>query len=147
MNKNIKKKIQYTLIPMALIFLIWLFPKVTTYNNNDIWLEMNPIKCLGNPWEFEWLKAHPSNYANYPKEQLDKIDEDEIVILKDHYKNNNLKIKNVKSISFTDLNNQSLQTCEICSCPQGYTLYVLVDFNDAKKMLELGWNKSNKTFE
>ncbi len=141
------KKIKYLLIIIIFIFSILAYPNIISNNKNQIWLEINPIKCLGNPWEFHWLKNNPSQYADYPGIKNNNINKFGIELLKNYYKNKNINIINVESIPFKNQNNINLASCTACSCPQGYTLYVLLHANDVKKMLELGWKKSNAKFE
>lgn len=117
-----------------------------TGKSDVVWVERNPIKCLGNAWEFDWFRANPGQYNNYPKGVIDRIDEKEIEILKNYYKEEGVNIIEVRSRSFVELGDSSLKSCEICSCPQGYTLYLQISTAESKKMLELGWELSNVKF-
>ena len=32
----------------------------------QVWVSIDPIQCLGNPWEQDWLLTH--EYDEYPKD-------------------------------------------------------------------------------
>ncbi|MCX6799964.1 MAG: hypothetical protein NT091_02350 [Candidatus Falkowbacteria bacterium] len=141
-----KRIIKYTLIPSILLITIWFSPFIIQRFKNREWVEMNPIKCLGNSWEFDWLMSHSGQYANYPKETSEKISLAEINILKNFFKKNNIELTDVKSVALKDQANSTIKLCETCNCPQGYTLYAQIKKESLKNMLELGWKKSNIHF-
>ncbi len=91
------------------------------------WVEIDPIQCLGNPWEIDWLKDND----DYPRDvhtlELEQGEED---IIKEYYLKQGVSILKVESEWTHDI------VCEACSCPQGYTLYLLV--SDVDKMIKLG---------
>lgn len=104
-------------------------------NTKNIWVNKDPIQCLGNPWEFDWLKKNKGKYNEYPIGDRKKIDTEEIIIIKDFFSNLGVNIFDIKSEITHEI------TCSACSCPQGHTLYVLVSPVDAEKMVEFGWKK------
>ena len=139
------KKIQYiVLVIIGIIFLFFTYltltktkPIVENLFEENIWVTMNPIQCLGNPWEFDWLKKNKNQYSQYPIDIPNKIDTKEIEIIKKFYINKEIDIWDIKSTPINDT------ICTTCSCPQGYKLYVLVSKKDAKKMIKMGWKINN----
>ena len=102
---------------------------------NNIWLTMNPIKCLGNPWEFDWLKNNNNQYNKYPTGNATKIDTEEIIILKNFYAQQGINILNTKSTPLEK------EVCNTCSCDQGYKLDILTLEKNAEKMIQIGWER------
>ena len=95
----------------------------------NMWVEIAPIQCLGNPWEQDWLKSHADNYSGYPKDR-------EFEVIKDYYKRQGIVILDVKSRQKYEV------VCLACTCPRGDALYLLVNAIDSEKMLALGYKAS-----
>ena len=93
------------------------------------WLEIDPIQCMLNPWEKDWLLEHNNDYSGYSEE-------DESGIIKKYYQNKSIEILDIQSRKTHE------NVCEACDCPRGDTLYILVDQKDERKMIELGYRPS-----
>ena len=111
------------------------------------WVEIDPIQCLGNPWEVDWLKAHEEEfkdkpygaYGEYPRDfNTLELESEEIRIIKDYYQKQGITIFDVKS----EWTHEGV--CDACDCPEGYTLYLLISDSDVDKMLELGYKISSE---
>jgi len=101
------------------------------------WVKTDPIQCLGNPWEVDWLKSHGDDYAAYPKgDRSVGLSDEEIQIIKDYYKKQGIVIYDVKWELW------DTAVCMACSCPDGYTLYLLISNSDINMMLEFGYTIS-----
>ena len=87
---------------------------------------IDPIQCMGNPWEREWLEEH--EWELYPRELEDKLP-----IIVDYYQRQGFMISD-STILWTHNS-----VCLACSCPAGYTVYFLVSRRDVQMMLELGF--------
>ncbi|MGI0040921.1 MAG: hypothetical protein ACRD94_03035, partial [Nitrosopumilaceae archaeon] len=94
------------------------------------WVEIDPIQCGGNPWEIDWLESHPNDFSIYAR----LITNEKIDLIKNYYKKQDIEIFDVKSFPWEDV-----AVCEACSCPAGYTLYLLVSDYDVQMMQELGF--------
>ena len=145
MTKKLQK-IQYIIIfIIAIIFISFIYlvankEKLIEDNIPDeknIWVSMNPIKCLGNPWEFDWLKKNQGKYEQYPIGDTKKIDENEIEIIKKFYRDEKINIFDIKSNPIEE------DICTACNCPQGYKLYILISEKDVEKMTNIGWGTLN----
>lgn len=86
------------------------------------WIEIDPIQCLGNPLEQDWLKTHNDDYTSYPRNvHTWQMDDGEIEVIKEYYQKNGITVHDVRYGPWGEVG-----ICEGCGCPQGYTLYLLV---------------------
>jgi len=105
------------------------------------WVEIDPIQCLGNPWELDWLKSHNDGYASYPRDvHTEGLDDGETIVIKDYYKNQGITVFDARSGS----PGRETAQCEGCGCSAGYTLYLLVLESDFDKMLNLKYKISQE---
>src|SRR3989344_2377089 len=89
--------------------------------NEKTWIVIDPTQCLSNHWEGYWIKSHDNNYSVYPRDvHTSELEQEEIQIIKNYYQKQGITIFDVKSEWTHEI------VCEACSCPQGYTLYLLV---------------------
>jgi hypothetical protein len=109
--------------------------------NKKVWIEINPIQCLGNPWEIDWIESHNNNYSGYPRDpRTPELEQEEVEIIKNYYKKQGIILLDIKSKQTYE------DVCAACSCPQGYTLYLLIFEYDLNKMIDLGYKNSNDSF-
>lgn len=92
------------------------------------WVAMEPVQCLGNPWERDWIERHGNDPQRYPRDR-DSVNR----IIADYYGRLGVEVRAVVSLPRYDV------VCLACSCPRGDTLYLLVD--DARPMLDLGFRR------
>ena len=107
--------------------------KITSSNmdlDNSIWVEIDPVQCLGNSWELDWIKNNPNK--EYPRGHILVIEKEEKEIIKNYYEKQGISILNIKSEEYTP----DFAVCEFCSCPQGYTLYIQINKKDLQAILE-----------
>lgn len=110
-----------------------------------VWVEVDPVQCMENSWEIDWLRENNNDYGNYPRGHILVIEEPEKEIIKKYYQKQGIIIFNIKSEEYTG----DFMVCEACSCSQGYTLYLQVLENDLNKILgqDLRPGHSYKLFE
>ncbi len=102
------------------------------------WVATEPIQCLGNPWEQDWLKSHDGDYASYPKDPTRPgLEPEEIEIIKDFYRRQGVVVFEV------DTRPKYLAVCAACLCPEGHTLYLRVRLEDLETMLALGYRQES----
>lgn len=99
-----------------------------------IWVADDPVQCLGNPWEVDWLKSNDDRYGDYPRND----DSQTKAIIKDYYSKQGIAVFDVQFADFPP----GTVVCEACYCPAGYTLYIQVDESSADKMKSLGYKVS-----
>jgi hypothetical protein len=111
----------------------------TTSSPEGIWMETDPVQCLGNPWEKAWLSNHNGDYGDYPKGKPREVEPQEATIIKDFFE--------AEGIGILDLDWQSYpedaMVCDACSCPQGFTLYLKVKEQNRKALEAYGFNLSS----
>jgi hypothetical protein len=92
------------------------------------WVAIDPIQCLGNPWEQDWLEKHDDDYESYPRDW-----ESRKRIIWNYYRELGVRILDITAYRTMDA------VCEACSCPEGYTLYLYVVDRHVRTMLALGF--------
>lgn len=96
-----------------------------------VWLSIDPIQCLGNPWEQDWLLTH--DHDDYPQTQSGAI-----AIFRDYYTGQGLVIHDVRVES-----TGAIAVCDGCSCSTGERYLVLVDEADEGAFLDLGFMRDD----
>jgi hypothetical protein len=103
-------------------------------NPTESWVATDPIQCLGNPWERDWLESHDGDYRSYPRDPVTPgLEPQEEEIIREFYDRLGISIIEIETAQTYD------QVCLACSCPQGYTLYLLVPGSNVQAMLDLGY--------
>jgi len=101
---------------------------------DDTWVATDPIQCLGNPWEQDWLAANNWDYGSYPGDPVTpELEPEELKIITDYYDRQGVRILSAETVQ------QNNNVCQSCSCPLGYTLYLLVPGDDVRTMLDSGF--------
>ena len=103
-------------------------PLQPPFGKRFTWVAIDPIQCMGNPWEIEWLEEHDWDYSSYPRELKDRLP-----IIVDYYKWQGIKI--YCSMAMWTYS----ATCDACGCPAGYTVYFSVSNRDVPKVLKMGF--------
>ncbi len=111
--------------------------KITSING--VWLSINPVQCLTNPWESGWISQDGNDFAKYPRGDILVIESAEKQIITDYYATQGITILNIYSQTFYEKFGESMATCDACSCAQGYILYINVNQSDADKLEGLGF--------
>lgn len=96
------------------------------------WVATEPIQCLGNPWEQDWLRDHGNDYGAYPRDA-----DSQKAIIVEYYALFGVDVARVLSVPKFEV------VCLACSCPRGDTLFLLVDRDDEDVMLALGFRKES----
>ena len=109
---------------------------ITTLNQgcfsdmDEVWVVTDPVQCLGNPWEIDWLEKHEKDNSAWselsPEEKVD--------VFVEYYSEFGIEIKSVQK-SFLEED-----VCAACSCPRGDRFHCLIDKQDLDEMLELGFS-------
>lgn len=94
------------------------------------WVAIEPIQCLGNPWEQDWLASHHGDYGSYPRDNPFQI-------IKDYYRRQGVVVYEAATQARYEV------VCLACSCPEGYTLYLEVRRQDVPAMLALGYREES----
>lgn len=99
-----------------------------------VWVATEPIQCLGNPWESDWLESHGGDYSLYPKDPATPgLEPEEFEIIQDYYARQGVEVFEAQTASKYDA------VCAGCACPEGHTLYLLVKAEDLQQMIDFGY--------
>ncbi|MCH8125190.1 hypothetical protein IIC38_04410 [candidate division KSB1 bacterium] len=105
-----------------------------TVQPERVWMATEPIQCLGNPWELDWLESHNWNYSGYPKDHTTiELEPEEFAIIQDFYNRRGVTVFKAETVQKYDT------VCAACFCPEGHTLYLIVAIEDVQKMIEFGY--------
>ena len=93
------------------------------------WVIIDPIQCMGNPWEQAWLEKN-----NYENELWREMGEQEkLDVIEKYYEDREIDIYKIKRTVPYDA------TCDACGCPRGDRIHCYIDENDVDQMLEWGF--------
>ena len=101
-----------------------------------VWVATEPIQCLNNPWERDWLESNDWDYSRYPKDpSTPGLEPEEFEIIQNYYDRQGVEV------SEAETNPRFDAVCLTCSCPEGHTLYLFVRAEDVEQMIEFGYRK------
>jgi len=99
-------------------------------NDQLVWVAIEPIQCLGNSWERDWLEKHDQDYSGYPGDR-----DGEFAVIKAYFEGLSVSVHALTSRPKYDI------TCALCTCPRGDTLYVMVNARDVPSMEDMGFRR------
>ena len=102
-----------------------------------VWVATEPVQCLTNPWEADWVQDHPGEM--YPRDLNSwprRLTDEEIDIITDYYAELGVTVFD------TDTAEKSRTICAACTCEEGYTLFLLVGESDVETMIGLGYRRA-----
>jgi hypothetical protein len=104
----------------------------SAWENGKVWVNMVPTQCMSNPWEMSW---RGTNGADYPKDfHTPWLDPGEAEIVKEYYHERGVPVFAIQSEPWPQRG-----VCRACSCPEGYSLHLLVLDADVDQMLAWGY--------
>lgn len=105
--------------------------------NENVWMKIDEIQCLENPWEADWIEKNVNRY-----ETIDNVKDAYFVQIQERIIT---KYYAEKGITIIDLKrtDEGEALCNECSCPSGRVLRVYVSSSDAEKLKELGFKESD----
>ena len=95
-----------------------------------IWVTIDPIQCLSNAWEQDWLLTHDNDYDAYPRDE-----EGRLHIFYEFFEAQGVTIHEVKVTIWAEV------VCDACSCPTGERIHCLIDEGDLPVMREWGFRE------
>ena len=75
-------------------------------NVEKSWVQIDPVQCLGNPWEKHWMSVNGKESVDYPADR-------EFEIVKRFYGEKGIDIHKIRSEQTHEY------VCEACTCPRG----------------------------
>ena len=83
-----------------------------------------------------WLEIDPGQCTRWWRDENGDID---ITSIQEHYAEKGFEVYDMKTITFAQKFGEIVAICDHCSCPQGFTLYVLVADADVDALLAIGY--------
>ncbi len=96
---------------------------------NREWVTIDPIQCMGNTWEQDWLEKNNDDYELYSKFS----DSQRLQIFEQYFENLGIEIYKLEQTYPYDA------TCAACFCPRGDLIHCFINENDIDQMLSLGF--------
>jgi hypothetical protein len=106
----------------------------------SVWMETDPIQCLGNPWEEDWLSKQGREYGDYPIGNPRIVEKEEMEIIMDYFKGKGVTVYEVSSKPYPE----DMAVCDACTCPAGYTLYLRVPEKQSSILEDFRFTQSDK---
>lgn len=103
------------------------------------WMKTEPIQCLGNDWEKDWLERNNETEDAYPKGKPREIEPVEAAIIQNYFEKQGITVADLDYEPFPE----DQMVCEACTCPDGYTLYLQIAEGDRDKMREFGFERAS----
>jgi hypothetical protein len=94
------------------------------------WVATEPIQCLGNSWERDWLAKHGEDYDCYPRDLAGQFE-----VIEAYYEELGVAVYAIASRHKYSI------VCGACSCPRGDTLYILVGLENIDVMKLEGFRR------
>jgi hypothetical protein len=101
------------------------------------WVATEPVQCLTNPWEADWVQDHPGE--TYPRDLNSwprRLTDEEVAIITDYYAELGVTVYGA------DTREKARTICAACNCEEGFTLFLLVGESDVETMIGLGYRRA-----
>ncbi len=108
--------VQLVKIPLFSYLLLFLLISCKS-DSDEVWVHIDPVQCLANPWEQEWLENNDYDYDAY----YQKSDEEKQDVFVGYFLNFGLVIYDIFETHPYEL------VCGACPCPKGNRFHCLVD--------------------
>jgi hypothetical protein len=92
-----------------------------------VWAIAEPLQCLANAWEKDWIAKHKKQADKYPIRE-------ERAIIKEFFTRKGIRIADMRL-------SKGGPTCASCECPRGDKLFLLIEANDAQALEPYGFKK------
>jgi len=129
------------LFAVLLLFFFACRSKKESMSGEYVRMQIEPVQCLGNPWEQDWLEVHGMKYEDYPRGRPRQLEAEEKEIIRSFFEKEGIRIYKIEGIPFPD----SVMVCDACDCPQGYTLEVWAAPGDTARLRTFGFKIFKET--
>jgi len=121
----------YTAMKFKFLIILPLFLLLNFCDEDGrIWMSIDPVQCLGNEWEQDWLEHTGNNYEVW----TDLSEAEQLEIFKVFYEGQGVIIHEL------DVTYPYEDVCLACSCPRGDRIHILVDAGNLEQMLDWGFD-------
>ncbi len=95
------------------------------------WVILDPIQCMGNPWEQAWLEENNYEYELW----WEMTEQEKLDVFEKYYEDQGIVIYEIKRTSPYNV------VCDGCSCPRGDRIHCNIDEDDVDQMMEWGFER------
>ena len=113
----------------TVIIFLGIFSQGCEEDANRQWVTIDPIQCMGNSWEQDWLENNNGDFELYST----LTNSQKLQIFEQYYKNLGIEVyKLEQTFPYT-------ATCTACTCPRGDRIHCYINENDIDQVLSLGF--------
>jgi len=94
----------------------------------NVWVVVRPVTCLGNQWERDWMAHHKNRGDKYPRNK-------EVSLMKNYFMRIGSPLLDIRVKPYM----KGERLCQTCGCERGYTLYLLVRGDNSPKLARLAY--------
>lgn len=113
----------------SIILILGLFSQACKEDENRQWVTIDPIQCMGNSWEQDWLEKNNGDYDLYSTFN----NNNRLQIFKQYFENLGIEIYKIEQTYPYDA------TCDACICPRGDRIHCFINENDVDQMISYGF--------
>lgn len=114
---------------LSIILFLGYFSQACNEEENREWVTIDPIQCMGNTWEHDWLENNNDDYELYAKFS----DSERLQIFEQYFEKLGIEINKLEQTFPYDA------TCSACSCPRGDRIHCYINESDIDQMLSFGF--------
>ena len=114
---------------LSIILFIGFISQACNEEENREWVTIDPIQCMGNIWEHDWLENNNDDYELYVK----LSDSERLQIFEQYFEQLGIEINKLEQTFPYDA------TCSACSCPRGDRIHCYINESDIDQMLSFGF--------
>ena len=98
--------------------------------DENVWIVVRPVTCLGNLWDKDWLTHHKNRGDKYPQSK-------EVTLIKNYFKREGAPLLDIRVKPYM----KGEPLCQTCGCDRGDTLFLLVRGENSPKLVRLGYTE------
>ncbi len=114
---------------LSVILFLGVFSQACKEEPNRQWVTIDPVQCMGNTWEQDWLEKNYDDYELYSK----FTNNQRLQIFEQYFENLGILIYKLEQ------SYPYVATCDACNCPRGDRIHCYISENDIDQMLSFGF--------
>lgn len=114
---------------LSIILFLGFISQACNEEENREWVTIDPIQCMENTWEHDWLANNNDDYELYSSFS----DDERLQIFEQYFENLGIAIYKLDQTYPYDA------VCAACSCPRGDRIHCYIDESDIDQMLSFGF--------
>ncbi len=120
-----------TAVTLAVLFYLQVSCSGDRFGPRDdrVWFFIEPVQCMGNPWEYAWLEENNYDYELW----REMTEQEKLEVFEEYYEDQGVQIYSIKYTWPYEA------TCDGCFCPNGDRIHCLIHENDIDQMVVWGF--------